>query len=131
MGDKDSASREKKQKNACIILDCGKLPNEEQPTCRTKNQKELYICNKVLIFACKKRKHLWKNTDQELQINFFGNNWKTLIDDGARTLYTLASKIDTAKMQSPSFLMVLTGVGDYAYQRKDGVMVVPISCLKD
>ena len=32
-------------------------------------------------------------------------------------------------MQEPSFLMVLTGVGKYAYQRKDGVYVVPIGCL--
>lgn len=56
---------------------------------------------------------------------------ETLIDEGARTLNSLASKIDTSKMKAPSFLMVLTGVGDYAYQRKDGVLVVPISCLKD
>lgn len=56
---------------------------------------------------------------------------ETLIDEGARTLNSLASKIDTSKMKAPSFLMVLTGMGDYAYQRKDGVLVVPISCLKD
>ena len=55
----------------------------------------------------------------------------TLINEGAQTLKSLASKIDTSKMKSPSFLMVLTGIGDYAYQRKDGVMVVPVSCLKD
>ncbi len=34
-------------------------------------------------------------------------------------------------MKTPSFLMVLTGVGQYAYQRADGVLVVPIGCLKD
>ena len=35
-------------------------------------------------------------------------------------------------MKKPSFLMVLTGVGDYAYKRPgDGVLVVPIGCLKD
>ena len=34
-------------------------------------------------------------------------------------------------MNKPSFLMVLTGVGDYAYRRKDGVYVVPIGSLKD
>lgn len=27
--------------------------------------------------------------------------------------------------------MVLSAVGGYAYQRKDGVFVVPIGCLKD
>ena len=52
------------------------------------------------------------------------------IEKGVGTLTELASKIDTTKMKAPSFLMVLTAVGDYAYQRKDGVYVVPIGCLK-
>lgn len=34
-------------------------------------------------------------------------------------------------MKKPSFLMVVTGVGNYAYKRKDGVYVVPIGCLKN
>lgn len=53
------------------------------------------------------------------------------INKGASTLKTLASKIDIEKMRAPSFLMVLTGIGQYAYVRSDGVMVVPIGCLKD
>ena len=56
---------------------------------------------------------------------------ETLIEAGAKTLKKLASKIDTDKMKEPSFLMVLTATGSYAYVRKDGVLVVPISCLKD
>lgn len=55
----------------------------------------------------------------------------SLIETGANTLKQLADKIDTTKMRPPSFLMVLTGVGQYAYRRKDGVYVVPIGCLKD
>ncbi|MBQ6422056.1 MAG: hypothetical protein IJJ90_00735 [Prevotella sp.] len=39
--------------------------------------------------------------------------------------------LDTNRMKEPSFLMVLTAVGSYDYQREDGVFVVPISCLKD
>jgi predicted AAA+ superfamily ATPase len=55
-----------------------------------------------------------------------------LIKDGAANLKTLADKIDTTKMKKPSFLMVLTGIGEYAYKRpEDGVLVVPIGCLKD
>ena len=54
-----------------------------------------------------------------------------LIHEGAQNLLTLARKINTEKMNVPSFLMVLTGTGDFAYQRKDGVYVVPIGCLKD
>ncbi len=53
------------------------------------------------------------------------------IEKGVSTLTSLAAKIDTTKMKAPSFLMVLTAVGDYAYRRKDGVYVVPIGCLKD
>ena len=53
-----------------------------------------------------------------------------LIDEGAKTLHTLSGKIDTGKMMPPSFMMVLTGTGAYAYKRKDGIWVVPIGCLK-
>ena len=56
---------------------------------------------------------------------------ETLIEEGANTLKILKSKIDINKMNAPSFLMVLTGVGDYAYKRPDGVLVVPIGCLKN
>ena len=54
-----------------------------------------------------------------------------LIEEGAENLKKLKDKIDTTKMKAPSFLMVLIGVGDYAYRRQDGVYVVPIGCLKD
>ena len=54
-----------------------------------------------------------------------------LIEEGADNLKTLKNKIDITKMKAPSFLMVLIGVGDYAYRRQDGVYVVPIGCLKD
>lgn len=54
-----------------------------------------------------------------------------LIEEGAKTLNKLANNIDTTKMKAPSFRMILTGVGNYAYQRKDGILIVPIGCLKD
>ena len=54
-----------------------------------------------------------------------------LIEEGAENLKILKDKIDITKMKAPSFLMVLIGVGDYAYRRPDGVYVVPIGCLKD
>ena len=54
-----------------------------------------------------------------------------LINEGAASLKTLSDKIDTTRMKKPSFLMVLTGIGQYAYKRpEDGVLVVPIGCLK-
>ena len=56
---------------------------------------------------------------------------ETRIEEGAANLTSLADMIDTTKMKRPSFMMVLTAVGQYAYMRTDGVMVVPIGCLKD
>ena len=53
------------------------------------------------------------------------------IEDGAKNLKSMEEKIDTDKMKVPSFLMVLTGVGDFAYRRQDGIFVVPIGCLKN
>lgn len=54
-----------------------------------------------------------------------------LIEEAAKNLKALSAKIDTERMKAPSFLMVLVGMGKYAYIRKDGVCVVPISCLKN
>ena len=54
-----------------------------------------------------------------------------LIEEGAENLKTFSNKIDTNKMKAPSFLMVLTGTGNFAYRREDGVYVVPIGCLKN
>lgn len=55
---------------------------------------------------------------------------KKLIDEGAAILTELSEKIDVGRMMAPSFMMVLTGTGDYAYKRTDGIWVVPIGCLK-
>ena len=54
-----------------------------------------------------------------------------LIEEGAKSLKSMEAKIDTDKMKIPSFLLVLTGTGDYAYRRRDGVYVIPIGCLKN
>lgn len=63
-----------------------------------------------------------------VEIKLGGNS---LIEEGAATLKSLADKIDTSRMPAPSFSMVLTGTGQYAYKRpKDGILVVPIGCLK-
>jgi predicted AAA+ superfamily ATPase len=51
------------------------------------------------------------------------------IEEGAGTLQRLAAKIDLDHMKAPSFMMVLTAVGAFAYSRKDGVLVVPVSTL--
>lgn len=53
------------------------------------------------------------------------------IEEGAMSMISLAKNIDTDKTPSPSFMAVVVGVGQYAYQRKDGVYVIPIGCLRD
>lgn len=52
------------------------------------------------------------------------------ISEGSAILNKLGSNIDTQKMPKPSFKMVLTAVGQYAYKQKDGVLIVPIGSLK-
>lgn len=63
-----------------------------------------------------------------LEVKIGGEN---RINEGAANLLALAKNIDTNKMSAPSFMAVIIGVGKYAYQRKDGVYVIPIGCLKD
>ena len=53
-----------------------------------------------------------------------------LIEEGAESLKSLRdNKLDISKMQSPAFCAVITATGNYAYQREDGVYVLPIACL--
>ena len=72
--------------------------------------------------------HLGNGTYGLIEIKLGGDR---LIEEGAKSLKAMEAKIDTDKMNAPSFLMVLTGTGDYAYRRQDGVYVVPIGCLKN
>lgn len=51
-------------------------------------------------------------------------------DKAAKNLRIFSEIIDTDKMNKPSFLMILTGT-KLGYKRDDGVLVVPIGCLKD
>ena len=51
------------------------------------------------------------------------------IEMAAEHLLELKHKVNTEKMNDPSFLMVITG-GEVAYRRDDGVFIVPLGCLK-
>ena len=72
--------------------------------------------------------HLRNGTYGLIEIKLGGNK---LIEEGAANLKTLNSKLDTEKMKSPSFLMILVGTGEFAYRRDDGIYVVPVGCLRD
>ena len=72
--------------------------------------------------------HLRNGSYGLIEIKLGGEN---AIENGAKTLDSLTKKIDTTRMKAPSFKMVLTAVGPYAYRRADGTYVVPITTLKD
>ena len=55
---------------------------------------------------------------------------KKQIDEAAKKLLTLKARVDEENMGEASFLMVITG-GQYADRRNDGVLVVPLACLRD
>ncbi|MCC8072074.1 MAG: DUF4143 domain-containing protein [Bacteroidales bacterium] len=55
----------------------------------------------------------------------------TAIKKATDTLLSLEAKINTEKMGKPSFKMILTAVGDFAYEGKDGVSIVPIATLRE
>ena len=55
------------------------------------------------------------------------DNWA---DAAAANLIKLRDKTDSEKMNPPSVLAVITATG-MAYRRRDGVYVIPLSCLKD
>jgi len=76
--------------------------------------------------------------ESDLVIKLHDGRWAAIevklgmkqIEEAAANLIKLSQKIDTEKMNQPSFLMVLTG-GQFAYKRSDGVLIVPIGCLRD
>jgi predicted AAA+ superfamily ATPase len=71
--------------------------------------------------------HLRNGSYGLIEIKLGGDS---LIEEGVKNLKDLASKIDINKMKEPSFMLVLCAKAPFAYRRKDGVYVVPITCLK-
>jgi len=51
------------------------------------------------------------------------------IEEGARSLLRVARKVDETKMGQPAKLVVITAADGYAYDRPDGVSVVPVFAL--
>lgn len=89
---------------------------------------EVYHCRDKDGQECDAVIHLRNGKYGLIEIKLGGDK---LIEEGVKNLKSMAAKIDIDKMNAPSFLMVLTGIGDYAYHRKDDVCVVPIGCLKN
>lgn len=92
------------------------------------NDGEVYHYRDANGLECDAVVHLRNGNYGLVEIKLGGDK---LIEEGCRNLLKLSSIIDTEKMMGPSFLMILTAVGDYAYRRSDGVYIVPIGSLKD
>ncbi|GEM_PF-2529109 len=52
------------------------------------------------------------------------------VEDASSILLKLKNKVDSEVMNPPDFLMVLTGNG-YVLKLDNGVIVLPITCLRD
>jgi hypothetical protein len=53
-----------------------------------------------------------------------------LFDDAAEKLIAFSKKIDQSKMGEPAFLAIVSAT-ENAYTREDGVMIIPLGCLKN
>lgn len=72
--------------------------------------------------------HLRNGAYGLVEIKLGGRN---LVNEGAATLTKLDNLIRSKKGPPPSFKMILTAVGQFAYRRpEDGIVVCPIGCLK-
>lgn len=89
---------------------------------------ELYHYRDSSGLECDTVLHLRNGNYALLEVKLGGEE---RIEEGAANMKALAGNIDTERMPAPSFMAVIVGVGKYAYQRKDGVLVIPIGCLKD
>lgn len=76
------------------------------------------------------------NFEIDMVVEAKGTKWSAIevklrndeFDKAAENLIKLKNRMSTdAKL--PSFLMILTAMGGYAYTRDNGVAVVPIDCL--
>ena len=92
------------------------------------NRGQVYHYKDSSDLECDAVVHLRNGSYGLIEIKLGGTR---LVEEGVATLEKLASKIDTTRMKSPSFKMILTATGDYAYRRKDGIIIVPIGCLMD
>ena len=88
----------------------------------------LYHYRDASSLECDAVIHLRNGSYGLIEIKLGGDK---LIEEGALNLIKLKNKLDTSKMKNPSFLMVITAAGNYAYRRDDNVYVVPIGCLKN
>ena len=52
------------------------------------------------------------------------------IKEGVKSLTTLSELLEPTAKNKPVFKAIVTATGQYAYQRQDGIYIIPIGCLK-
>lgn len=52
------------------------------------------------------------------------------VDNAARSLVKIKEALETEGAKAPEVLAIISGLSNFAYQRKDGVYVVPLTALK-
>lgn len=75
-------------------------------------------CDAVIVL----RDGRWGAVEVKLGVNEF--------EKAAKNLKALELIVDASKMNKPSFLMILTGT-KLGYKREDGILIVPVGCLRD
>ena len=81
----------------------------------------------------------YKNNEIDAVIELQNGDWCAFeiklgakkIDEGAKNLIKVCSDIEANGGKSPKIKCVICGLSNAAYQREDGVFVVPITALKD
>lgn len=89
---------------------------------------KVYHYRDSLDLECDAVIHLRNGSYGLIEIKLGGD---MLIEKGIENLLKLKNKIDTDKTNNPSFMMILTATGKYAYKREDDIYIVPIGCLKN
>lgn len=68
-----------------------------------------------------------------VEVKLSGNG----VEDGCKNLLKIVelieehNKKEKKKISVPDFLMVIIGIGEFAYTTKEGILIIPIGCLKD
>lgn len=53
------------------------------------------------------------------------------IDEAAEKLLKIKKKLENNSVAPPKVMGIIVGLGSAAYQREDGIFVVPVTCLRD
>lgn len=105
---------------------------------------ESLVEHDLRIYAEANEAHLYhyqdyNNNEIDAIVEFKDGSWGAFeiklgnyqVDNASKNLIKIKNNIIEKEGKGPAFLCVITGIGNLAYQREDGVYVIPINILKD